>query len=144
MIYNFFLSHWLFAHFYYFYYFIFFIFFSKEIERARSNSQDIPNNGGGDGGDLEFPTHGAPRAVSMLRQMSFEAGPGLIGPGALDRLPSMPLELSNRSRTDDFVFHPAAGGGIKNSPPQSMAPPLVRRESSLGYSQVPLQTSGMY
>ena len=73
----------------------------------------------------------------MPRQESFQAGshgPGNIGPGALDRLPSMPLELNGRSRTDDFVFSSAEGV-------ETMGPPALLRNESLGYSKVPLQTT---
>ena len=56
----------------------------------------------------------------------------LIFEGSLDRLPSMPLDLNGRGRTDDFVF-------------TSTEQPISNmRAVSLGYSKVPLQTSGMY
>ena len=77
----------------------------------------------------------------MATGPSSSGGPGFIGPGALDRLPSMPLVLGQRSRTEDFVFH---GGKCDIPPLVSKGQPLMRRESSLGYSQIPLETSGLY
>ena len=58
----------------------------------------------------------------MLRAESWKAGPGQIGPGSLDRLPSIP---------DDFVFDSGQG--------MAMAVPALARNDSLGYSQLPLQ-----
>ena len=97
---------------------------------------------------LERANSGNAKIIQPLKkQTSFvttgpsSGGPGFIGPGHLDRLVSMPLVLGQRSRTEDFVFH---GGKCDIPPLVSKGPPLLRRESSLGYSQVPLETSGLY
>jgi hypothetical protein len=70
----------------------------------------------------------------MPRQTSFHTGPGPVGPSSLDRLPSMPLELTGRKPGDEFVF--SSEQGITTGPPSMM------RNDSLGYSKVPLEVSG--